>query len=214
MRTSCVNVTFQGLILTVFFVIQSSAITMAAEPTIADLNQKIEALQKRVDELEAEKKNAWNSPRARNFQGASNWDPFEQINQIQQEMDQMFQDSFGQPGARQGMFSGTMDFSEGFDIKETQGGYEYTFDMTGLDKDKVDIQINEHSITLKGEQSRQDDVTGPGRQLSTRSFGNFVKTIPVPDDADVSGVKTEKVKDSLIIRIPKKKGGQWSVPSQ
>ncbi|MBL8012778.1 MAG: Hsp20/alpha crystallin family protein [Candidatus Omnitrophica bacterium] len=203
MKISHLSKTFQALLAVVLF---SSGPLYAAdpEPDVAALNQKIEALQRRVDQLEAEKKNAWGAGSVHGLQGSPQWDPFEQMNQMQQEMDQMFQNSFGQPGARPGVFSGDLSFGQDFDFKETKDGYQYTFDMTGLDKDKVDIQINAQSITLKGEQSRKNDVQGPNQRVSSQSFGTFLKTIPIPNDADVAKVKTEKVNDSLIIHIPKK----------
>lgn len=204
MKTNHPFISLQVLYFVALFLINGSSLNAAPEPSIAELNLKIETLQRRVDELEAEKKNSWNSAGAHGFRGSSQWDPFDQINQIQQEMDRMFQHSFGQPGARSGVLSGNLSFGQDFDFKETAEGYEYTFDMTGLDKDKVDIQINAQSITLKGEQSRHDDVQGPNQRMSSRSFGTFLKTIPVPNDADVANVKTEKLNDSLIIRIPKK----------
>jgi HSP20 family protein len=83
-------------------------------------------------------------------------------------------------------------------------GYEIIFNMKGLDQEKVDIEINEHSITVKGEHSRQEKEEGQGTFYSSSSFGSFMKTIPLPVDADTSKVKTEKKGDSLVIRLPKK----------
>ena len=185
MKTIHQFIFFHVVLLGVLFLVNVLPLDAAeSDPNIANLNQKIEALQRRVDQLEAEKKNAWGAGQTQGFQGGSAWDPFDQMNQIQQEMDRMFQNSFGQPGARSGVFSGNLSFGQDFDFKETSDGYQYTFDMTGLDKDKVDIQINAQSITLKGEQSRNDDIQGPNHRVRSQSFGTFLKTIPIPTDAD------------------------------
>ena len=77
--------------------------------------------------------------------------------------------------------------------------------MTGLDKEKIDIEINEHSITVQGEHSRQDTEESPNRYFSSQSFGSFMKTIPLPVDADTTEIKTEKEGDTLVVRLPKKK---------
>ena len=72
------------------------------------------------------------------------------------------------------------------------------------DKDKVGIQINQHSLTVKGQRSRQEKEQNANRYISSDSFGSFVKTIPLPDDADTTRVRTEKKGDTLVIELPKK----------
>ena len=182
---------------------------LAEEPTMEDLKKQIEKLQNRVDELESTQKtqqeeedDSWgyfNRRRSNN-----RWDPFEEIHRMQEEMDNMFQHSFGRSGGFQGSFSNNMGFDYDFDINETDKGYEIKFDMKGLDKEKIDIEINDHSITVKGEHSMQQTEEGQDRYFSSQSFGSFMKTIPLPVDADTTKVKTEKEGDTLIIKLPKK----------
>lgn len=182
--------------------------SFADEPTMEDLKKQIEVLQNRVDELESSKKHqdkdeddSWGHFNRRR---SSRWDPFEEIHRMQEEMDNMFQHSFGQSGGFQGSFSNNMGFDYDFDINETDKGYEIKFDMKGLDKEKIDIEINDHSITVKGEHSMQQTEEGQNQYFSSQSFGSFMKTIPLPVDADTAKVKTEKEGDTLIIKLPKK----------
>lgn len=194
-----------GLIALTGFVFNNSFVAAEETESVTELKKQIEVLQKRVDQLEAEKKDSLNGPK-RNFQRqfGSGWDPFEEINRMQENMDQMFQNSFGRSGGKQGMFSSNMSFNSDFDLKETNNGYEIKLDMKGLDKDKLDVQINEHSITVKGEQSTQNKEESTNQYFSSQSFGSFMKTIPLPTDADTTKVKTEKEGDTLVIRLPKK----------
>ena len=193
-------------------VLASVSLLTAAAPTYAgdnmeDLKKQVEALQKRVDELESaqtrqNQDGAWGTVPPQQNQG---WDPFGEMHRMQEEMDRMFQNSFGSTGAPQGgMFSSSMSFDNDIDMKETNDGYEITLDMKGLDKDRVDIDINEHSITVKGELTRQDSEESGNAYYNSKSYGSFMKTIPLPVDADTSKVKSEKEGDSLVIRIPKK----------
>ena len=76
--------------------------------------------------------------------------------------------------------------------------------MAGLDSEKVDIQINDRSITVKGEYSKQDTEENPDSYISSQSYRSIMKTIPLPVDADTTKVKTEKEGDYLVIRLPKK----------
>lgn len=180
-----------------------------AGDNVEDLKKQIEALQKRVDELESAQArqnqgqgNAWGALPPQQNQG---WDPFDEMRRMQEDMDRMLQNSSGPAGSPQGgVFSNSMSFDTNIDMKETSDGYEITLDMQGLDKDKVDININEHSITVKGESSRQDKEESTGSVFSSSSYGSFMKTIPLPVDADTSKVTSEKEGENLVIRIPKK----------
>ncbi len=173
--------------------------------SVAELRKKIEALEKRVDRLEDEKKNSLHSFNAPSRSGSgSGWNPFEEMNRMQEEMNRMFQHPFDRYGRTQGMINSKMSFDSDFDFRETDNGYEITFDMTGMDKDKIDIQINENSITLNGEQSRQDKEEGPNRYFNSQSYGSFMKTIPLPTNADTSKARTEKKDAQFIITLPKK----------
>ncbi len=179
-------------------------VVVHAEDSQADLLQKIQELQKRVEELEGRQSSAdpW---------GQSNrdpgWEPFAEIDRMQREMNRLFNRSFsGINGMRGGVFSNQMSFDYDFDIKETDKEYQITFDMAGMDDEKVDFQISDHSITVKGQYSREDSQESPDRRFSASSFGSFMKTIPIPSDADASKVKTEKKDDRFVIILPKNVG--------
>jgi len=73
-----------------------------------------------------------------------------------------------------------------------------------LNKEKIDIQVNEHSITVKGQQTHEEDKKSPGQSVHAKSIGLFMKTIPLPIDADTAKVTTEHQGDILVIRLPKK----------
>lgn len=181
-----------------------------AEENIEELKEQIEALQQRVEELEATQQNSQQGQEQDdwgffNSRGSGGWDPFSEMDRIQQEMNRMFQNSYHRRGSfSPGMFSNAMSFDYDLEVEEIDDGYQLKVDMTGLDEEKIDIQINEHSITVTGEHSKQEDTQNPHSRFSSRSFGSFTRTIPLPVDADTAAVKTEKEGDYLVIRLPKK----------
>lgn len=191
------------LVFTVIF----SNVPVFSDEDVAELKKQIEVLKKRVEELESSKtrpvvgisRNSYNPANS----GAI--DPFADMERIQEEMDRILEKSFSfpnQPG--QGMLTNTMSFDTNLDFKDTAEGYVITFNMSGLDKDKVDVQINDHSITVKGEQTLQNQQQNPNGYFQSQSYGSFMKTVPLPEDADVTKIKTEKTGDKLVITMPKK----------
>lgn len=168
-----------------------------AQDDPAQLKEQIEDLQNRIEVLEQEK----TSPVQR-----QQWDdPFLQMGRMHEEMDRVFRDLFAQTlNADQGAFSTQMSFNPNYDIKEDKDGYRIVFDMAGLDKDKIDIQINASSITVKGEQNTDKKEQDKDKYFESRTYGSFIQTIPLPEGADTAKVKTEKQGDKLIITMPKK----------
>ena len=172
-----------------------------------ELLKKVEALQRRVEELEsAQKSETHYDPLGySNYRQANQWDPFVEMQQMQEAMNRMFQHSFSNRGwSNGGIFSNTLDFNNDFNIKETKEGYEISFDMAGMDNEKVDIQINEHSITVKGEHQTEKTKEDKDRYIKSHSFGSFMRTIPLPVDADTTNMKTEKEGERLVIKLHKK----------
>jgi HSP20 family protein len=133
------------------------------------------------------------------------WDPFAEMERIQEEMNRMFRDSFNhRESFGKGVFGGAAALDDDLDLKETDNSYVITLDMSGLDKDKVGVEINENSVTVKGEYSQEKKEEGPGRYFSSSGYGSFLKTMPLPVDADTAKLKSEKKGDSFVITIPKK----------
>lgn len=95
-------------------------------------------------------------------------------------------------------------YNAGSGLQETGNEYIVKIEAAGLDKGKVKVQINPNSITVSGECSSQNEEKDPDGSYSARSFSSFIRTIPVPPDADLKGVKTDIQADTLIIHIPKK----------
>jgi len=173
-----------------------------------ELKKQIETLQKRVTELEAaqSKPQENTSPYSRFPTPSGGWDPFEEMDRMQEEMNKMFQNSYqGQGPSNKGSFNSSLLYEENLDIKETEEGYVIRFDIAGLDKDKINIDINEHSITVSGEQSTQTEESSENRRFQSHSFGSFLKTIPLPVDADTAKVETKKEGDVMVIKMPRKK---------
>jgi len=172
-----------------------------AEESIEELKAQVSALQSRVQELETQQRSALP---AHPFQHRG-WDPFARMQQIQEEMDALFSNAFSAPmGSPQGAFSTDMVFDQEIQLKETDKGYEVRFDLAGLDKDKVDIQINKHSLTVSGQYSEEHKEENPNARIQSQRFGTFLKTIALPVDADTGNVKTEQQGDGLVITLPKK----------
>lgn len=134
-------------------------------------------------------------------------DPFAEMGRMSDQMNRMFRQVFDR-GARQGssgVFRGDLFYDQKIDMSEEAGGYIIKVDIAGLNKDKMKIDLDENAVTISGEYSEEKQERGQGIYAQSRSFGFFLRTIPLPEGAEVQGVKTKIKGDTLIIKLPKKK---------
>ena len=172
-----------------------------AEESKEELKKRIEILNEKVTELEEKLEEQPSSKRG----FARGWDPLEEIERMQEKIDQMFQEAFSNRGRdNKGIFNSKVFYDENFDLEETEVGYVIRLDIAGIDKEKIDIEINKYSLTVSGESSVQEEQTNPDGFFSSRSYGKFLKTIPLPVDADMRSIETSKEGNDIVIKIPKK----------
>ncbi len=198
------------------FICLFSTYSLTALPAFSDddtesLKKQIEQLNQRVTELESELDNKAqplpraSSPFQRGFGGG--WDPFSEFDRMQEEMDRMFQNPFGRQqskGSGPSLSQQNRFNEDNFELEEKEDHYVIQFDMTGMNKDKMDIEINDHSITVSGESSSETKETSSNQFFRAQSFQSFHKTIPLPVDADTQNLKSEQKDSLLIIIIPKR----------
>lgn len=91
-----------------------------------------------------------------------------------------------------------------FDIEEAGNEYILKLKVADLDQNKVKVEVKNGLIVLSGEYSSRREGKTPGSYQSSLAFGSFVKTVPLPQDADPGSIKTEVKGDTLVIRILKK----------
>ena len=62
-------------------------------------------------------------------------------------------------------------------------------DLPGLKKEDICIDVTDHEMTISGERRQEEETRRDGFYRSERTYGNFTRTIPLPD-----GVMTEQAK--------------------
>lgn len=175
-----------------------------AEENVSDLKRQIEELKEKVATLEAGQ-NAAVKPWPPAVPAQDPWDPWADMGRMHQEMEAMFQSAMDQArGARQGMFSNQL-FFDTSKLEETKDGYSIKLDVKGFDQNKIDIKAQEGSLVISGEYRDQEKSERQNSVYESHNYGKFLNTVPLPKDADVSGMKIEKKGDQLVIFLPKKK---------
>lgn len=112
----------------------------------------------------------------------------------------LFQDSlsrlFSEPASRP--------WSPAVDIFETENELVLKADVPEIDPKNVSIQLENGTLTLKGERKFEEQKNGKGFHRIERAYGSFVRAFSLPDTVDGDKVKADYKNGVLTVTLPKK----------
>ncbi len=90
------------------------------------------------------------------------------------------------------------------DILETENDLVLKADIPGVELKDIDIQLENGTLTLKGERKFETDEHKKGFHRMERSYGSFVRYFTVPETVDSEQVHADFHNGVLTITLPKK----------
>lgn len=130
--------------------------------------------------------------------------PFALMRQFTDDMDR----TFGQ------LPNGGAAWRPAVEVKQQEGKLLVTAELPGVKKDDVKVNVTDNILTLEGERKQEKEEKREGYYHSERSYGKFLRSIPLPE-----GAKTEQVaaqfKDGLLeisVPIPEAKEKSKQIP--
>lgn len=133
--------------------------------------------------------------------------PFLELQRMQEEMDRVM-GSFFQHAAFpfQSMSApGTVDFLPSADVDETNDQLIYRFDVPGLEKDKINIKVQNGILLIQGERKseKQKEDTQSGFYSSEVRYGSFSRSMPIPPYVDEDSVEANYENGVLTVTFDK-----------
>ncbi len=137
---------------------------------------------------------------------AAGEDPF---TAMRREMDRLFDEmtrSFGLP--RTPLGEGVL--APRVDVKETEDAIVVQAELPGVEEKDVEIEFADGVLTLRGEkkQEREEEEKEKGYYLMERSYGAFLRRIPIPAEIDEDNIRAVFDKGVLTVTLPKKPESQ------
>jgi HSP20 family protein len=114
----------------------------------------------------------------------------------------LFQDSINRLLSEDG--AKTRPWAPAVDIVETENELILKADVPGVDLKDIDIQLENGTLTVKGERKLEKEEKNKGFHRMERSYGSFVRIFTVPDTVDAEHVKAAYEAGVLTITLPKK----------
>lgn len=96
-------------------------------------------------------------------------------------------------------------FQPSIDVSEDDKHLKISAELPGLDKNDIDVHIDEGVLTLRGEKKSEKTSDEEGCYRTERYYGSFQRSIPLPPDVDHERAEAKFDKGVLNVRLPKTK---------
>jgi HSP20 family protein len=97
------------------------------------------------------------------------------------------------------------------DVVESDDAVTVTADLPGLDEKDLNVSLDDHFLTLRGERKEEREKKGKNYHQIERSYGTFHRSIALPEGIDRDNVEASFKKGVLQVKIAKKPGSPHSV---
>ncbi len=178
----------------------SSTWSFANTDQTVQLKQQVQQLQQQVNSLEKQLHLQRSSqeptyPSSYSAIDEDMYDPWSHMLRMQQYMNRLISSANNQA-------SGINAFNPRTDIKRTDKEYVVTLDMPGMEKDKIDVQVKDRMLVISGmRENNQEQKQGNQYFSQERTFGQFVRAVALPEDAQVEGMNAKYDNGVLVVTV-------------
>ena len=133
------------------------------------------------------------------------WNPMAEMEQMRANIDRMFKNAFDKAMAegKMMMHGQSSLFEPNLGMKETQTAYIITVDLPGMKKEDIKVEVKDRVLTISGERKSESEVKTEKVIKEERSYGSFLRSLTLPDDADTSHISAEYKEGVLNITMPR-----------
>ena len=75
-------------------------------------------------------------------------------------------------------------------------------DLPGLNRDDIRVEVKDDTVTIQGERRRSEEEHREGFYRSERSYGHFIRTIPLPEGIEADKAEANFRDGVLEVTIP------------
>src|ERR1700691_2609050 len=130
------------------------------------------------------------------------WDPLREFATIQDRMNRLFRDSYGNEG-REEALSNTA-FAPPVDVYEDEHGVTLKIEVPGIDENDIDVRIENNTLTVHGERNFEKEEKEENYRRVERQYGSFTRTFSLPNTVDQESVQADYDKGVLKVKLTKK----------
>ena len=129
------------------------------------------------------------------------FDPFRDLAVLQDRMNRMFNDSYGNRGQEDHMLNrGT--WMPPVDIYEIDGGLVLKAELPDMKREDIDVTVENSTLTIRGERKLDSEIKQESFHRVERAYGSFVRTFSLPATVDAGRIGAEYRNGVLTVKLP------------
>jgi HSP20 family protein len=125
------------------------------------------------------------------------WDPLREVTAMHTELSRLMNGLFDGTGRQTQAWVPTLD------VWESEDALHYAFDLPGIPKDKIAIEVEDGALTVSATRERGQKTGGEGFQRFERRYGSFTRTVGLPQGVSEDEIRATYEHGVLEIRVPK-----------
>lgn len=130
------------------------------------------------------------------------WGLFRDYDRFNESMNRLFDSRFSTSSGETGSDVPSL-FEPRCDIEEAEGHFVMHFDLPGMSKDEVEINVEGQQLSISGERKREfRDVEGSPQRIE-RSYGHFKRSFSLPEGVVTDEIEANFDHGVLSLIIPK-----------
>ena len=128
------------------------------------------------------------------------FDPFRDLAVLQDRMNRLFNESYGQRRDDDLMSRGT--WTPPVDIYEVDGGLVLKAELPDMRREDIDVSVENNTLTIRGERKLDNEIKQESFHRIERAYGNFVRSFSLPNTVDATKIGAEYKNGVLTIKLP------------
>jgi HSP20 family protein len=128
------------------------------------------------------------------------WKPFGDLVSMHSKINRLFDDALSDLGKDQETFAA---WYPATDIYETKDDYVFRLEVPGLAKDDINVELNNNTLTIKGEKKESKEVKKEDYHRVESFIGTFSRSYTLPRNVDSKKIKANMKDGILELHIPK-----------
>ena len=132
------------------------------------------------------------------------FDPVRDLFTLQERMNRLFEEA-AERRSRSGEDEGEIeraDWIPAADIYEDEREYMLALDLPGIDRERLDVSLDEGRLVVRGE--RAAPAEGLGVRRAERPHGRFVRSFSLPDAVERERITADYKDGVLALHLPKR----------
>ena len=128
------------------------------------------------------------------------WDPFREFTTLQDRMNRLFRDSYGE-GQEE---LTTSSFAPPVDVYEDEHNVTLKIEVPGIEEKDIDVRIENNLLTVHGERKFEKEEKEENFRRVERQYGSFTRSFTLPNTVDPEKIQANYEKGILKIQLAKR----------